>query len=234
MIDSTNVGEALLATLFEERAKPRGDELLSHFADLTGCLRAVSYRRRGMTPEPFTANDLAKFALGHGYEYSTAKTLREAGHDVQEGVEVSAFGLDVGHPDLIVDGELLWEGKTTIAGANYPKSDKQRAGQPREVSVHHAIQAAAYALALGAPRAVVGVMHYGFECVEATHEVNPEDYREIIEERARAVVALTGPEMPIPPAEPPPSSVVEYDVCSYCRWKICEKNPKHTPGFEEE
>ena len=196
-------------------------------ADLTTCLRAVAYRRRGVVPEPYTANDLAKFALGHGYEYSTAKTLREAGHEVQENVEVGGFGLDVGHPDLIVDRELLWEGKTTIAGPNYPKSDKERAGQPREVSTHHAIQAATYALMLDLPRAVVGVLHYGFECTEVTHDVNPEDYREIIEERARAVVALTGPEMPIPPAEPPPSDIVEYDVCGYCRFHQCEKNPHH-------
>lgn len=229
-----DTAKALLQTLFEVRSRPRGDELLTHVADLTDCLRAVSYRRRGMTPEPYTANAQAKFALGHAYEQHVAKTLREAGHEVQEGAEISDFGLDIGHPDIIVDRALLVETKTTIAGANYPKSDKQRAGQPREVSVHHAIQASAYALALELPRAVVAVMHYGFECVEAAHEVNPEDYREIIESRAREVVALTGPEMPIPPAEPPGSDVVEYDVCSYCRYRICERNPKHVAGFEDE
>ena len=55
----------------------------------------------------------------------------------------------------------------------------------------------------------------------------PEDYREIIEWRAREVVALTGPEMPLPPAMPPPADVVPYDACAYCRWRMCERNPQH-------
>lgn len=231
MNDTT--GAALLTTLFQQRNTPRGDELLTHVSDLTKCLRDVSYRRRGLTPAPFTPADQAKFALGHGYEYEMAKTLREAGHEVQEGAEVAPFGLDMGHPDLIIDRELLVECKTTIAGANYPKSDKERAGQPRGVSVHHAIQASAYALALEIPRAVVTVLHYGFECTEVSHEVHPEQYREQIEMLAREVIALTGPEMPIPPAEPPASHVVEYDVCGYCKWRQCEKNPKHDASLME-
>jgi CRISPR/Cas system-associated exonuclease Cas4 (RecB family) len=234
MIDSTNVGEALLNTLYQQRSLPRGDELLTHTTDIVECLRAVSYRRRGMTPAPFTRRDMAKFAMGHAFEHETARTLRKAGHDIQEGVEVAAFGLDIGHPDIIVDRELLLETKTTDGYPTYPKSDKARAGQPKEVSTHHALQASAYALALELPRAIVFVKYADFDHTEVPYEVNPEDYREIIEERARAVVALTGPEMPIPPAEPPPSDVVEYDVCSYCRFPQCEKNPKHTPGFEEE
>jgi hypothetical protein len=221
--------------LFKQRSKPRGDEKFSHVSDLTTCLRAVAYRRRGVVPAPYTPQDLAKFALGHAYEQNTAKTLREAGHDAQEGAECAGFGLDVGHPDIILNGETLIETKTTSAGALYPKSDKEgRAGQPREVSTHHAIQAAAYALALGLPKAKVMVAHYGYEVAEAEHEIEPEQYRAQIEMLAREVVALTGPEMPLPPAEPPPPEVVPFDSCSYCRFTQCFRNPKHVAGFEDD
>jgi hypothetical protein len=221
-------GSSLIETLAATRGIPRGDEALTHVADLTTCLRAVAYRRRGATPEPFTARELAKFALGHGYEAEVAHTLTAAGHEVQTGIEVQAFGLDIGHPDILVDRELLIECKTTDGGANYPKSDRERAGQPKEVSPHHAIQAATYALALGVPKAVVLVKHAGIGDrghEEIAHEIDPEAYREQIEMLAREVVALTGPDMPLPPAEPKPADVVPYDECAYCRYRLCERNP---------
>lgn len=227
----------LTAVLFAQRSIPRPDQALTHVADLTSCLRATAYRRRGMQPEPFTARDLAKFAIGHGYEYEVAKTLREAGYDAVEDEEAQGFGLDIGHPDIIVfpdvDADmpnLVIECKTTDGGANYPKSDRERAGQPKEVSVHHAIQAAAYALMVGAPKAVVLVKHAGIGDrghEEVAHVVEPEAYREQIEALAREVVALTGPEMPLPPAEPKPREVVPYDECGYCHWRQCERNPNH-------
>ena len=55
-----------------------------YFGDLTECLRAVAYRRRGLVPEAYDAATLAKFAIGHAYEQNVARTLREAGHDVEE------------------------------------------------------------------------------------------------------------------------------------------------------
>lgn len=217
----------LTAVLFAQRSIPRPDQALTHVADLTSCLRATAYRRRGMQPEPFTARDLAKFAIGHGYEAEVAATLAAAGHEPQTGMEVTGFGLDVGHPDIVLP-DLLIECKTTDGGANYPKSDRERAGQPKEVSVHHAIQAATYALMLGLPKAVVLVKHAGIGDrghEEVQHVVEPEAYREQIEALAREVVALTGPEMPLPPAEPKPREVVPYDECGYCRWRMCERNP---------
>ena len=228
-----STGQALLVTLEQQRGTPRGDEALTHVADLTTCLRAVAYRRRGVTPAPLTQAELAKFAIGHGFEYEVAKSLAGAGHEVQEGVEASGFGLDVGHPDIIVDRELLIECKTSAGGAFYPKSSP-RAGQPKEVSVHHAIQASAYALMLDLPKAVVLVNHVGVTHAEVAHDVDPEAYRDQIEMLAREVVALTGPEMPLPPAEPPPPEVVPFDSCSYCRYRVCERNPKHQAGFEDD
>jgi hypothetical protein len=226
MIVSENVGEALLQTLYAQRALPRGDELLTHVSDLTKCLRDVAYRRRGYTPAPFTPSELAKFAIGHAYEENAAKTLREAGHEVQENVVVAGFGLDTGHPDFIVDRALLVETKTTDGGAVYPKSHK-RAGELKEVSVNHAIQASAYALELELPKAIVLVKHAGYNHDEMAHVIEPEDYREQIEHLARQVVALTGPDMPLPPAVPPSSDVVPYDSCDYCKWYICHENPHH-------
>lgn len=226
MIQSDDIGAALLQTLYEQRNKPRGDELLTHVSDLTKCLRNVAYRRRGYTPAPFTPRDQAKFAVGHAYEQNTARTLREAGHEVQENVEVPGFGLDVGHPDIILDRQLLIETKTTDGGAVYPKSHK-RAGEIKDVSPNHAIQASAYAMSLELPRALVLVKHAGYNHDEMAHIIEPEDYRDQIEMLAREVVALTGPEMPLPPAVPKPPHVVPYDECDYCPWHICEKNPHH-------
>lgn len=224
MIDLTDI-------LFAQRSVPRGDELLPHVADLTSCLRATAYRRRGYKPEPFTKTKLAQFAIGRGYEYEVERTLTEAGHVVQADLEVEYLGL-VGHPDLFVDGEMLIETKTTDGGALYPKSHKL-AGQQKEVSVHHAIQASAYALALKAEFAVVLVKYaYGHE--EVAHPVNPDEYRDQIEMLAREVIALTGPEMPLPPAEPKPREVVPYDQCSYCDWRACVRNPNHDPDLIEE
>lgn len=230
----------LTAVLYAQRSVPRGDELLSHGSDVYSCLRASAYRRRGIKPMPYTKRDLAKFAIGHGYEMEVAQTLRDAGHVVRhdpKGFVVSAFGLDIIHPDILVDGKLLVEVKTTDGGANYPKSDRERAGLPKDVSTHHAIQVAMGALALGVPHAKVLVKHAGIGDrghEEVAHDVRPEQYREQIEALAREVVALTGPEMPLPPAVPRPDTVVEYDECFYCRYHQCERNPKHTAGFEDE
>ena len=44
---------------------------------------------------------------------------------------------------------------------------------------------------------------------------------------AREVVALTGPEMPIPGPEPKPKHITPYDQCAYCDWHRCERNPHH-------
>jgi len=228
-------GEALLCTLFEQRSIPRGDELFTHGSDLTTCLRAVAYRRRGVKPEPYSPRELAKFAIGHGYEKEVAQTLRDAGHKVihdPKNFVVSAFGIDIIHPDIFVDDAFLVECKTTDGGANYPKSDRERAGQPKEVSVHHAIQVALGALALGIQRATVLVKHAGIGDrghEEVVHDVDPEKYRAQIVSLAADVVALTGPDKPLPPAEPKPANVVEYDECSYCRWRMCERNPRFQP-----
>lgn len=219
-------GDALIQTLFEQRSKPRGDELLTHVSDLTTCLRAVAYRRRGLTPAPLTPQELAKFAIGHAYEHSVADTLRDAGHEIQEKIEVPAFGLDVGHPDIVIDREILLETKTTDAFTPKPA-----------VSPNHAIQASAYAMALDLPCAVVlvkcaGGVNRGHS--ETTYDVDPEDYRDQIAMLAREVIALTGPEMPLPAARPKLRDVVPYDECGYCRWHQCPANPNHMPGFEDE
>ena len=43
---------------------------------------------------------------------------------------MSGFGLDVGHPDLIIDRTLLCETKTTDGGAYEPKTTKDRKPNP--------------------------------------------------------------------------------------------------------
>jgi hypothetical protein len=101
--------------------------------------------------------------------------------------------------------------------------------------VHHAVQASAYALALGIPRAIVLVKHAGAKGgrghLETTYEVNPEGYRALIEERALEILEDTVPGAPIPPADP--GELAPWG-CSYCDWQMCSRNPKYTAPITEE
>jgi CRISPR/Cas system-associated exonuclease Cas4 (RecB family) len=215
---------SLTDILFAERSKPRGDEASPHIGDLYKCLRAVWYRRNGFEEEPADRELQAKFQIGHDYEHGVARTLRAQGHLVTEGVEADLLGLR-GHPDLIVafnatvgdeDPTLLIETKTT--DARKPKD---------QVQPHHALQAAAYALALGLSEAVVLVKHAGSH-VETEYWIQPEASRALIERKAAEIHAKTGQGAPMPPAVP--SDVPPYDECQYCRFRQCERNPQHDPN----
>lgn len=211
------------AVLFAQRSKPRGDEHLAHCADLYGCDRATWYRRRGLKPEPFTKSKLAQFSIGHGYESEVAETLKAAGYDVRRNLEVDWLGLR-GHPDVVIGEDLVVEVKTT-----------ELVNPKDEVSPHYAFQAAFYALALGIPRAVVLVKHAKSHA-EVAYEVDPEEWRAIIERRAAEVLERTHPDAPIPPMEP--SELAKWG-CSYCDWRRCARNPKwdgtrELDAFEDE
>lgn len=203
----------LTAILFEQRRKPRGDELEAHAADLYGCDRATWYRRRGLKPLPFTQTKLAQFAIGHGYEAEVRETLTEAGMPLlPDGIPILYLGL-TGHPDIVpLSDAPLIEVKTTELVT--PKA---------EVSPHYAVQAAFYALALSIKRAVVLVKHARSH-IEKTYPVHPEDYRALIERRAAEVLARTAPTAPEPPAQP--NDLAPWG-CKYCEWAICERNPGH-------
>lgn len=232
-------GSALLQTLFEQRGIPRGDELQTHASDVYACLRATAYRRRGLVPAPFTARELAKFAIGHAYEMELTDTLRAAGHRVEHDPQnfvVSGFGLEVVHPDILIDDSLMLEAKTTDAMSSLEPKSSPRVGQPKPVSPQHAIQVSIAALTVAQARSLpplraavivkyAGVGEKGHE--EVAHDVEPEDYREQIDHLARRVVMLTGPEMPLPDAVPPGSDVLSYDACDYCPWFQCQENPRH-------
>jgi hypothetical protein len=222
----------LTELLFRQRSIPRGDELLSHVADLTSCLRATAYRRRGHKPDPFTKNKLSQFAIGRGYELSVAADLIAAGHDVKQNLEVEVYGL-VGHPDLFVDDEWLIECKTTDWST--PRSD---------VTPAHAIQASAYSIALPQVQFTSVLTKYGADFrnpdkshVEREYPVNPVQYRAFIEEQAPAVVAATDPNAPLPAAEPSPLNVNDKGEnweCRYCAWRLCPAHPRHDPALVEE
>ena len=223
-----NAPRQLTDALFAARSRPRGDEADAHVADLYACDRATWYRRNGYAPEPFTREKLAQFAIGHGYEREVASSLREAGYMVEQNGEVTICGL-TGHPDIVLyavsaDGEPLnftvdevVEVKTTEAGTPKP-----------EVSAHHAIQVAAYALARGASKARVLVKHARSH-VEAEYVVNPEDWRERIVARADEIHARTAKGAPMPPAEP--GDLAPWG-CKYCDFRMCERNPNHIAFLE--
>jgi predicted RecB family nuclease len=201
----------LTRALFSQRAIPRGDEDLPHCADLWACDRQTWYRRNGFAGEQFDRAKLAQFAIGHGYEREVADTLAAAGHKVDTDLEVYHLGL-FGHPDIVVDDDLLVECKTTEL--QKPKD---------EVSQHYAIQAAFYALALPVPQAVVLVKHARSHA-EVAYPVKPQAYRGMIERRAAEIIATTGIGAPMPPADPGPLAPWG---CTYCPHVQCERNPKH-------
>lgn len=226
-----NVSDILAAA---RRADTRTDSH-AHVADLYGCDRATWYRRNGYEAEPLDDATLRKFDVGHAVEAQIASRLSEAGEHVVCGLgvalRVEAYGLDgrnlrmneeteadevVGHPDLdLPDHDTLIEVKTT---------DVRRVAD--EASPHYALQAAAYALALGRKRAVVHVTHtalYGKD--EAEYEIDPEQYRARVALRVAEVVELTAPGSPMPDAEPAAESAAF--ACRYCRWSQCSRNPEH-------
>jgi hypothetical protein len=198
--------------LFQERQKPRGDEREAHAADLYDCDLKTWFRRNGFQRRPFTKEKQAQFAQGHGYEKEVGHTLAKAGHDVVIDSEVSHLGI-TGHPDVIdlTDNNLI-ECKTTMMR------------KPTGLSKHHAIQAAFYALAKNLPKAIVLVSHFG-SWEEVAYELDPEDYRATIERRAKEVLERTEPGTVMP--DPGPFDLADYDLCKYCDFTQCGKNPNH-------
>ena len=210
MIDLTRV-------LYEQRSIQRDDEEQPHISDLYGCDRATWYRRNGYKPEPFTAEKLAQFAIGLGYEMEVGDTLAAAGYTVTIGDTVEYLGL-TGHPDIVVwdkdqpeTRKLLIEVKTT---------DLQK---PKDtVSPHYAVQAAAYALALNISDAVVLVKHAKTH-IETQYYLKPEGYRAMIEERAHEIHDRTTPGEVMPPAVRTRS---RPGAVSIARYRMCPSNPK--------
>lgn len=235
MIDLTGV-------LYGQRAVRRGDELKTHASDLWACMHATSLRRRGEQPAPLTQTDLVKFQAGHDYEHGVARTLREIGHRVEEGIDLPVAGLESCHPDLLVNDNLVIETKTTDSRT------------PKEVcQPHHAFQVSASSFAIAENRGVgplpgvVLVRHASH--VETAYSVDPEPWEALIRDRAEMVIEMTDPSRPIPAPYPlstvelpdhlkkfnPPKAkgaspqagmILPYDECGYCRWTQCPANPK--------
>lgn len=236
----------LVDGLFKLRNVPRGDELKTHASDLWTCMHAVALRRRGEQPIPLTQTDLVKFQAGHDYEHGVARTLRDAGHTVEEGLDLAHFGLESIHPDLFVNGNLVIETKTTDARVPKPVC------QP-----HHAFQVSVSALAIASergiptPRAHVLVRHASHS--ETDYPVDPTAWEALAIARAEMVVVMTDPSHRIPDPHPmhevelpehlkafnPPKkdnlggTILPYNECGYCRFTQCPINPKRTGIFQE-
>ncbi len=223
----------LIETLYRQRSVPRGDELDAHCADLWACPRATWYRRQGHRPAPFEREKLAQFAIGHGYESEVRETLDAAGlRLLEDGFSVECLGL-TGHPDIVVFGK---DGVSKDGYTSYPMDTvievktTELVTPKDEVSPHYAIQVAFYALALGAPHALVLVKHAKSHA-EVAYPVDPEDYRDLIERRAAEVRAQTHPDAPMPPMEP--GELAPWG-CRYCDWRRCARNPKWDGTHEVE
>ena len=211
------------------RGDVRGDEHLAHVADLYGCDRATFYRRSGHVAPPHDDAKLRKFDVGHAVEAQIIARLRDR-YDVYSG-ELIGLWLDnagklvgsrlvsveevgspavIGHPDAWVDdggaGTLL-EIKTTDVR------------KPHDVvPAHYAIQAAAYAIARGADRAIVHTTHVvPFEKPEREYEIDVEALRPRVAQRVHEVLENTRPNAPLPAARPEPESAAW--MCRYCSYK---------------
>jgi hypothetical protein len=98
------------------------------------------------------------------------------------------------------------------------------------VSIHHAVQASAYALALGIEQAVVLVKHAKSH-IETQYYIKPESYRAMIEARAKIVSENTKPGAVMPQAVPNPLAPWG---CSYCDYRMCKSNPQFDAQKEVE
>lgn len=207
----------------------RGDGQHAHVADLYGCDRATWYRRNSYDAPDYDAAKLRKFDVGNAVEAHIVNRLRASGVRVMTGYKVilrvnpvrgaliGAFATEdeyplcdevLGHPDAIVDDgeQTLLEIKTT---------DARKVADV--VSPHYALQAAAYALAVSAPRAIVHVTHVAnFAKDEIEYAIDPEQYRERVTERVRDVTAKTLPGAPLPPPQPARESAAW--ACKYCAY----------------
>ena len=210
------------------RDDERGDDHLAHVADLYMCDRQTWYRRSGFDKIPFDDAKRRKFDIGHAVEARIILQLRSFGLEVLNDelvgmwidnsgavvggrlVNANEVGAPVviGHPDAYIPYEdVLLEIKTT---------DVRKLNET--VSMHYALQAAAYAVARGASRAIVHVTHVvPFEKPEAEYEINVAGLRPRVEQRVREVLTRTDPEATIPAAVPEVESAAW--ACKYCAYR---------------
>lgn len=214
------------------------DEAL-HASDLAKCSREVWARRNGEVMLPDSDDAERKMRFGVDFEATVGEALvtfaHERGLSVREQAEV--FGLNdgtelVGHPDFLVEdlasGDLQTiEVKATTFQSRFVAGVRSVA-VPKEPAERYVIQAAANAIAHGAPtfRVVVACRQSGM----MVEFIRP---AERYEAKVRALQAkfaeLTAIGAPEPVEELPPAHIKSW-ACRFCRHAACENNSNPMGG----
>lgn len=233
-----------------EDYKPRGDELAHHVADLSGCARETWARFKGLQA-PLDADTARKFEMGIDCENRiVAKLLRDY-PDLRLGLRVALWiGLEglieakivpddyeplsyefIGHPDGVTDDAVI-EIKSTeflIARSTWERIVPVA---PEQLLWGYKMQAAAYALALCRPRAII-IEQCRVTGMETVVEFDPATMRADVMARMRSLIKLT-PSSPKPEPTLHESTINQKTkqswLCKYCRfsktpaWEGCEFN----------
>lgn len=200
---------------FDAHSEGRGDEDVAHVSDLFGCDLATWARRDGRPMLSISHEMRMKWKIGHAVEATVAEAVADVlaldGWTIERNTVVEVFGLK-GHLDIALrrdDEAILVEVKSTSFLRGKP---------PTEPSEHYRIQAASYALAIGAQR--VGVFIVCRESGKwAEFWFDAEPMRQYLENRAAEVIGLTDPAK-----EPPVASPRFGWQCRYCNYAECLQN----------
>lgn len=233
----------------------RGDERYAHVSDLYGCDACTWARRRGLPLIPHDHATRLKFAGGRGVEdaiaIELAAALKPEGWDLVRDVRV-ALGVTFdfagsGTAPVALRGRVIGPEETPeadelIGHLDYllvhedgsrrvveVKSLPTRRKDNQDLQWRHAMQAAAYALALDIPEfAVLAV--YRADMSIAEHWQGAEGWRAQVLARAAQVLERTAPSN----EGPPDAEQVEPWLSRYCRWPDCphSTNPLRNKGLE--
>ena len=224
---------------------PRGDERHAHVKDIGSCDRQTWARRQG-NEEKFDADTLRKFVLGFACEdYALAAAasrqtvttgVRLAMRPGFEGVVGRIVGADyiptefelVGHPDGVLDDAVVEVKSTEFLTSRNPPYERIIPTLETVVAkqFHYVLQTAAYALALNKRWGVLIIVCRA-SGKKTVLRLDPLQFERDVLSRMVEVLAYTGRDRPMPPAQPPAFSFNGKGVswmCKHCRFFDCEKN----------
>jgi hypothetical protein len=239
LLETVEIARALDA-FARDLNPPRGDENLLHVSDLAGCDLATWQRWHGNAADVHDPDTLRKFFLGFAVEDHVLTGIgRETPIDL--GVRV-ALWLDfegivgklvpedyvpgprefIGHPDGVTADAVLEVKSTEFFTQRVPPFARIVPQTEDDLAHHYRIQASAYALALGKPRAIVIVLCRASGIVTSI-AFDPQRYVDEIEGRMRAL--LDARAAATPPHPTLHASTLnkkgESWLCKYCAYTAC-------------